>query len=222
MAELNPNQQEQPQPVQTLGEALQEGLETLALPEPTSEQWNWGFLIARRLKRVLYEWDKEHLSPDDFYSLIHDFAERSAWEGDAVDLVDKVILVWSKIKFPEEVSKIQRAATMVLRSDFRIELSTNFRTESATKEAAFIGTLAKTMQDIYGAGKFYLPTRTLADLLASVSVTGKPKSPEHANILLHKFFADGTLVITPAPPRRQTPRQIPVPLPPVFRQERTS
>lgn len=175
-------------PSKSLREAIQEGLDRLELDDQNELAWQDGFRIARRIRSVLWEAgeDLDGWGAEDFTDTVVALAEGRNLDPD--ELVLQFHDCWRKVRFPEGQDPLTFAYNSVRRSDYRVPLTSEFPTETATEHAAVLATMAEVLSASPQTGfSCYLPGRKIALWLG--------RSHWYVDKIKGQLLADGTLKV---------------------------
>ena len=171
----------------SLYRAIQEGLRRLELDDPNQFAYQDGFRIARRIHTVLWNAgeDMGEYGSGDFIELVQEFLQGRD-DLDPDEVLSQFEECWPKIRIPEGQDPLSFAYNSVLRSDYRVPLSSSFATETATEHAAVLATMAEAMcASTLDGCTCYLPARRIAPWLG--------RSPRYVECLKRRLLSDGTL-----------------------------
>jgi len=162
-------------------------------------QWQYGFRIARRIYKVLFDADivdLEGYGPGRFAPLVEAFYREAGNDDDTVEMiVAQFWEAWGAVCLPEGYDPFDFCYKLVLmNAEYeREELSSEYPNENQRICAKLIGATARSLQRIFG--ECIISTRKSAHWLSRTTVneTRLKCNHETAAVILRALTQDGTL-----------------------------
>lgn len=142
--------------------ALRESLQTDPITWPPGEPWRAGWLLARRIKRVLLDHGYNDATPESFKKWATAFAEKN--KLDPEDTFERFCSAWPKIQCAEGVDPVTQAVALESANDNGAVLTGNWPGGAFARDATRLYRILRRLGEKTG-GVVFAPVRKFGDAL---------------------------------------------------------